>query len=143
MIKEVRAFLKSVIRSVDSDLKENKSVFYDGDIGESILDRSFQIELNTLNNIERNSHFTDTLEAQIIIFGLGRRKEEQLESYDELLEKAQCIRDSIFRLDSFSNRGNIIDIVAGSIVSEQLPDNDNGFRININLTLSLAYSREN
>lgn len=142
MISVVRSYLKSQVISVDSDLKENKSVFYDADIGESMLNRSFQIELNTITNQSRDSHFSDTIEAQIIIFGIGKRVDEQLENYDDLLSKALCIRDNIVNIKNFTAIGNIVDVSAGSIVSEQLPDNDNSFRININLTLSLAYSRE-
>lgn len=141
MISSVRSYLKAQIRSVDSDLKENKSVFYDSDIGEALLDRSFQIELNNISNVSRDSHFSDTIEAQIIIFGIGKRSAEQLESYDDLLSKSLCIRDCIIDIKNFTATGNIVDIQAGSIVSEQLPDNDNSFRININMTLSLAYSR--
>jgi len=142
MISETRAYLKSIIRSIDSDLKENRSVFYDNDIGETLLDRSYQIELNTVSNLERDDHFLDTLDAQIIIFGIGKNRDDQLENYDDLLDKAVCIRDSIIDLKNFKQQNNIIDIVSSAVVAEQLPDNDNSFRININLTLSLAYSRE-
>ena len=141
MIKEIRSYLKAQIRGVDSGLKENKSVFYDSDIGETLLDRSFQIELNNISNISRDSHFSDTIETTIIICGIGKNRDKQLDNYDNLLCKAQYIRDSIIDIKNFTGSGNIVNINAGTIVSEQLPDNDNSFRININLTLSLAYSR--
>jgi len=142
MISDIRSYIKGKIISIDSNLKENKSIFYNDDIGETILDRSFQIELNNSNSIERNSHFSDTLEATVVIFGIGKNKDKQLDNYDYLLDKARCIRDSIIDIRNFTGINNIVDIVSDSVVAEQLPDNDNSFRININLTLTLAYSRE-
>lgn len=142
MISDIRSYIKGKIVAIDSNLKENKSIFYNDDIGETILDRSFQIELNNSNSIERNSHFSDTLEATVIIFGIGKNKDKQLANYDYLLDKARCIRDSIIDIRNFTGTNNIVDIVSSSVVAEQLPDNDNSFRININLTLTLAYSRE-
>jgi len=141
MIKSVRSYLKKSILSICSELKENKSAFYDGDIGETILNRTYQIELNNISNVERDSHFFDTIDASIIIFGVGRNRSDQLDNYDDLLSKALCIRDKISDLKNFNNTDYVANVTPGIITSQQLPDNDNSFRININLTLSLAYSR--
>lgn len=139
MIKEIRDYFRLQISNIDADLIENPSAFYDGDIGESIIDRSYQIEINNISNTNRNSQFSDTMEVTINIFGFGNR--EEIENYDELLEKAICIRDQATSIKNFSSYGYITNIIGNSLNAEQLPSDENGFKININFTLSYAYSR--
>lgn len=139
MIGEIRTYLKENVLCVDSDLKENKSAFYDGDIGEGLIENSYQIVLNNIVLNERNSHITNTVESIISIFGFGYR--DEIASYDDLLDKAICIRDNIVSLVNFSGVENITNIESSGISSEQLPGDNNGFKIDINLTITQSYSR--
>jgi len=139
MIKQIRDYFRLQIRNTDSELKENPSAFYDQDIGETILDRSYQIEINNISNINRDTQFSDQLEVTINIFGFGGR--DEVEKYDELLEKAICIRDLATNIKNFSNYGYITNIIGNSLNAEQLPSDENAFKININFTLSYAYFR--
>ena len=139
MISEIRSYLKSSIKLVDSNLKENKSAFYDSDIGETIIDKSYQIEINNIVNNVRTEAFEDEMDINVIIFGHGYRSE--ISNYDDLLDKAICIRDYITDIKNFSGIETIINIVSNGIGSEQLPGDNSAFKIDINLTLTQAYSK--
>lgn len=140
MISEIRSYIKSQIASVDSNLKENPSAFYDNDIGENLIDRSYQIEINNIVNNTRTDFREDSIDIVLNIFGFGYR--DEIANYDELLDKSICIRDNIINLKNFTGETTIVNAIANDIVSEQLPGDDNGFKININFTLDIAYSRE-
>lgn len=140
MISELRSYIKAQIKAVDADLKENPSAFYDSAIGDTILDKSFQIEINDITNILRTDYREDTVNILISIFGRGYRNE--VAEYDELLDKSLCIRDNIIELGNFSGQYNIVNAEAGSIIASQLNGNDNAFKIDINTTITLAYIRE-
>jgi hypothetical protein len=140
MIGEIRNYIRGIILSADPDLKENPSAFYDGDIGEPILDSSYQISINTLNKIFRTDYTERTMSVVVSIFGLGYRSE--IENYDLLLDKAICIEDKILDLQNFHNIETISNIISNGIEASKLPSNDDGFKIDINLTLTQAYTRE-
>ncbi len=140
MIKEIRSYIKEQILAVDSKLIENPSAFYDDDIGESLLDRSYQITINNLTVLSRDSHNEREMDVIVSIFGFGYRK--QIENYDYLLEKAVCIEDGIINLQNFSGVETITNIESNGISASKLPSNDDCFQININLRLRQAYTRE-
>jgi hypothetical protein len=140
MIGEIRNYIRGIILNADPDLKENPSAFYDGDIGEPILDSSYQISINTLNKIFRTDYTERTMSVVVSIFGLGYRSE--IENYDLLLDKAICIEDKILDLQNFHNIETISNIISNGIEASKLPSNDDGFKIDINLTLTQAYTRE-
>lgn len=139
MIAEIRDYFRSIIRNIDTDLIENPSAFYDADIGETIIDRSYQIEINDIASDYKAEYRMDSMGITVIIFGFGNR--DEVANYDNLLDKALCIRDSIIDLSNIGNADFITNITANSISSEKLPTDDSGFRININFTLEIAYSR--
>lgn len=139
MISEIRSYIKSQILGVDNKLIENKSAFYDGDIGESLIDRSYQIEINNIVNTLRDSHREYSIDVQVSIFGFGYNN--QIVNYDNLLDKALCINDNIIEIGNFSFVNNIVDIQSNGISSENLAGNDNGFKIDINLQVNIAYNR--
>lgn len=140
MISDIRSYFRSQIISVDSELVENPSAFYYQDIPETIIDRSYQIEINNINNLVRNSHFEDFINVKVCIFGFGYR--DEIENYDCLLDKAICIRNNIIDLRNFTGKFTISDIRNTSIASSQLPGDDNGFKIDMDFTLTAAYSTE-
>lgn len=140
MIPEIRSYLRQAVKLADPDLVENPSAFYDGDIGESLLDRSFQITINNLTANVRNSHIERTLAAQVMIFGIGYL--DAISRYDDLLDKAVCIEDNIINLRNFFEVATITNIESSGITAEKIPSNDNAFQITINLTLTQAYERE-
>ena len=140
MINDIRGYIKAIVIGVDPDLKENPSAFYDGDIGETILDSSYQISINSLNKTFRTDYTERTMTVVVSIFGLGYRSE--IENYDLLLDKAICIEDKILDLQNFHNIETISNIVSNGIDASKLPSNDDGFKIDINLTLTQAYTRE-
>lgn len=139
MISAIRSYIKSQILSVDSKLVQNNSAFYDNDIGETRIEKSYQIEINNIVNVIRNNITENTMDIIISIFGYGYRNE--VDNYDELLSKAICIRDNIIDLQNFSQVETITNIVANDVAAVTLPSDDNGFKIDINLTLTQAYSR--
>jgi hypothetical protein len=140
MIKEIRAYIKEKILEVDSKLKENPSAFYDDDIGESLLDKSYQITINNLTVIARDSHNEREMDVLVSIFGFGYRS--QVENFDALLEKSICIEDKIINLQNFSMVETITNIESNGIEALKVPSNDDCFQININLKLRQAYTRE-
>lgn len=140
MIPEIRSYLKSKIASVDPDLRENASAFYDNDIGESIIENTYQININTITRTVRTEYSERTLQVTISLFGFGYR--DEIGNYDALLDKAICIEDKILELKNFSKLANIINIESSDIVVSQIESNDNGFKIDINLTITFAYTWE-
>lgn len=140
MIKEIRSYLKLAVKSIDPNLIQNTSAFYDDDIGEKIVDKSYQIELNNIVLTQRADFIMDEMDAVVSIFGHGYRTE--IENYDDLLDKAVCIRDYIIQIKNFTGIANITDITANGISAAQLPDDDNAFKIDINLTITQGYERE-
>ena len=140
MISEIRDYLRSGVQFVDSDLTENDSAFYDLDIGENLIDCSYQIEIQNILLQDRTEFRQQDITAQISIFGIGGI--DEIEKYDSLLCKAICIRDYLISIKNFSNVGSIVNVISDGINGEQLPSDDNGFKIDINLTLSQAYSLE-
>lgn len=139
MIKEIRDYITNQVLKVDDTLLVNNSAFYDFDIGESRLDKSYQIEINNIIVSERNDEIVNTISILVSIFGFGYRNE--ISNYDSLLDKAICIRDEILDIKNFSNVNGIINIVSDGVNSSKLPSDDNGFKIDINLTLTQAYFR--
>jgi hypothetical protein len=139
MIKEIREYTKLQIYNVDPDMLENESAFYDGDIGEGNLETTYQIAINNILNNVRDSHFEDNIEVIVSIFGFGYTDEVVL--YDELLDKAVCIRDNIISIANFNSYEDITNVQSNGINAEQLPGDDNGFKIDINFTFIRAYSR--
>lgn len=140
MIRDLRSYIKSQVLAVDSDLIENNSAFYEGDIGEPLIDRSYQIEINNIVNDIRNSHREDQVDVIVSIFGYGYQ--DEINRYDDLLDKALCIRDNIIELKNFSGKFTIVDAQANNISSSQIEGDNNGFKIDINLQLRIAYIRE-
>lgn len=140
MISELRSYIKSHIKAVDADLKENKSAFYDSDIGETIIDRSYQININNITNALRTDFREDQVEVLVSIFGHGYR--DEIANYDDLVDKALCIRDNIIKLQNFSGQYNIVNATAGTVTASQLDGNENTFKIDIDLVVTLAYTRE-
>ena len=138
MIADLRSYIRSQVIAVDSDLIENTSAFYLDDIGENLIDRSYQIEINNILNEVRNSHREYNVDCIVSIFGYGYKNE--IERYDELLDKALCIMDNIIELKNFSQQFTIVDVTANTITSQQLSGDDNGFKIDINLQITIAYS---
>ena len=137
MIKEIRSYLKAQILSVDSDLNENDSAFYLDDIGETLIENSYQISLNNITNDLRTDFREDAIEAVVSIFGYGYQ--DEINEYDVLLDKALCIRNNIIDLKNFSGVEKITNIESVGINSTQLSGDDNGFKIDINLTIRFAY----
>ena len=140
MISEIRDYLRGGVQFVDSDLTENDSAFYDLDIGENLIDCSYQIEIQNILLQDRTEFRQQDITAQISIFGIGGI--DEIEKYDSLLCKAICIRDYLISIKNFSNVGSIVNVISDGINCEQLTSDDNGFKIDINLTLSQAYSLE-
>jgi hypothetical protein len=140
MIKNIRSYFRDQILLVDSELQENPSAFYDADIGESLLDRSYQITIDGMTVVVRDSHFERQITVGLTIFGFGYR--DQVANYDDLLEKAICIEDNILNLQNFVMVETITNIVSSGIEASKLPSNDDAFQININFTLTQAYFRE-
>ena len=138
IISAIRSYIKSQIQSVDSNLKENKSAFYDGDIGENLIDRSYQIEINNIVNNTRTDFREDSIDIVLNIFGFGYR--DEIANYDELLDKAICIRNNIINLKNFTGEATIVNAIANQVVSEKLIGDDNGFKINITFTFDIAYN---
>lgn len=140
MIKEIRDYIKVRIYEVDTNLVQNDSAFYDGDIGENLIDRSYQIVINNIVNQTRNSHRENIIDIVISIFGYGYR--DEVAHYDELLDKALMIQDNILCIRNFSGIETITNIESNGINATQLPDDNNGFKIDINFTLTNAYIME-
>lgn len=140
MIADIRDYVRDIVTQIDPDLSENPSAFYDADIGETLLDRSYQISINNLNKVVRTDFTERTMSLVVSIFGFGYRSE--IENYDELLEKAICIEDSILDLQAFHKIATITNIESAGIDASKIPVNDDAFKIDINLTLTQAYSRE-
>lgn len=140
MIAETRDFIRAQIKSVDSDLIENNSAFYNEDIGETIIHKSYQIELNNIQSDLRTDYREDLIECIVSIFGYGYR--DEIANYDELLDKALCIRDNLISIRNFSGVAKIVDVTSSGIISSQLSGDDNGFKIDINLSIKQAYIRE-
>ncbi len=141
MIQEIRQYIKSVIKERDKDLRENISVFYDEDIPEDVLDRTYQIELIQIDSIIREGRFFENnMPVTVSLFGLVPRSD--LEQYDCLLDKARCIRDHILKISNFSTVGFITNITSDGIVTRKLSGNDNAFKIDILLNFVQAYSTE-
>jgi len=138
MIPEIRAYIKNIIKTNYPDLKENKSSFYDGDIGDELIDRSYQITLDTITNVIRTDYREYEIPCVVSIFGEGYRSE--VSNYDALLDKALCILDNIINLQSFNAVSYIENITNANITAEQLPGNDNSFKIDMNFTITIAYT---
>lgn len=140
IISSIRAYLKKQVLEADSSLKENPSAFYDDDIGESIIDKSFQIEINNFSLDRREYQYERVLSCTVSIFGFGYK--DPISKYDELLDKALCISDNIINLKSFNDEDFITNAVENSLTVTQLPSDDNGFKVDINFNITIAYSKE-
>jgi hypothetical protein len=130
MIKAIRQYIKDSIKFVDSSLVENQSAFYDGDIGESLIDRSYQITINNMVKIVRTDYTERSMAIQVSIFGFGRR--DEVKNYDSLLNRAICIEDAIMDLKRFTGIATIVNIESNGIDSTRIPSNDDALQIIIN-----------
>lgn len=140
MISDIRSYIVGQINQVDSDLKQNTSPFYNGDIGENIIDRSYQIQFGQYNNTFRTDYREDALDCTISIFGYGYRDENS--NFDELFDKAVCIRDRLIDIKNFFGQNLIVNVESTTIVPSQLDTDENGYRFDINTIFNIAYIRE-
>ena len=140
MIDVVRTYLKNMIANVDSNLKENDSAFYNGDIAETKIEEKYQIQINDLATISNVGDFEDSLTAIISIFGYGYRA--QTSNYDCLFDKAICIRNECVRKENIFPAEYIYNAESSGINATTLETDETGYRFDINLTLTLGYSEE-
>jgi hypothetical protein len=140
IISAVRAYIKSQIAKIDPDLQENSSAFYDGDIGETKLENTYQISFGALQNTARAEHRENSVPVVVSLFGHGYREEIAL--FDKLYDKAICIMDEVIGIENFAGVDYIVKADASTIDPRQLETNDNSFRFDINFTVYVAYSRE-
>ena len=141
MISEIREYLTNCVNAVDPDMKQNESAFYNFDIGESVIDYFYQVEIRAIVPVTREAHRQHQVTASISIFGIGGTNE--VETFDDLMRKAVCIRDTAIDIQEINKYDNsIINVIDDGIQAQSLPSDDNSFKIDINLTLEQAYSLE-
>lgn len=140
IVSNLRVYIRERVAEIDNTLIEKNSAFYDDDIGETIIERSYQVQINNIIGGERTDYRQDSIDITLSIFGFGYR--EETKNYDELMDKALCIRDNIIELKNVFGAFQIVNASPGSITAGQLNGNENGFKIDINVTLDVAYIRE-
>jgi len=143
MIGSIRSYIKSKVSEIDSDLKHSQSAFYNGDIPETTLENTYQIELNNFSQVLREGYNQADVVMVLRIFGTGARNE--VENYDCLFDKAIEIRDNIINLKSLDpniDRSFLINAVSGDIEAQTIDGDDNTFQFIINFTLTVAYTTE-
>jgi len=142
---QIRDYINTRMSVIDSDMIEWKDSLEDiGNIPQTILDRSYHISIGSITSSTNNDIFIeDSTPITVTIF--KRAFNEQVESRDIVLEKANCIRLDMINpvnVESYkaANDGNIEDIQSVSITPIELNvTNDNIIKVEIELNLRLFF----
>lgn len=141
MIDKVREYLVARVAQEYASMKQNDSAFYDGDIPETSIEETYQVQINDFVSSTRNSFNEDTVECVVSIFGYGYR--EQTSNYDRLFDKAICIRNHCIDLKNVQAAANeIVNVTSAGINVVPFDNDETGYRFDINLTVTLSYEVE-
>lgn len=137
MIASIRSYFRGVVDIVDSDLKEHDQPVISDDIGATVLQDTYYLNIGT-TAIERldivNENSTDvTLE----IYKNGYNNE--LENYDNAYCKALDILRTAISQDTISQDTMIKAVEASGVTPETIETNDNAYKFSIQFTVKTYF----
>lgn len=139
MIDEIRSYIATRVKSLLPSYTQSKVPFDNETIPETKIDKTFIIQFGSMSNFLRSEYFEFDLECNIQIFRFGFRNE--VANFDEGYRDALCIMENITDLANLELDAVIINAVPSTLDVEQLPENNNLYKYNINVTLRIAYEK--
>jgi len=140
MIAEIREFLVSRIKSLDSKLIEARGTYFNDDIPESLIEKTFLINFGNMSDFLRTQYREFTLGCTISLFTFAKRKEK--ENFDRVYQNVLCIVDDLTSVQNLTLKDILINSTCSSVEPSQVDTNEDLFRFDINLDLRIAYLKE-
>jgi len=137
MIDEIRAYFKSVINEVDTDLKEHNEYFTSENIPDTNLEDKFFIQFGTLSTERQDSDMIGNIPVSISIWKKGYTDIiNKLDSaYCNAIEiQAKCMDQARIEQTEFMKS-----VVGNSISPESVADNDNLAKFSLEFTVTTGY----
>lgn len=137
MISVVRDYFRSVINSVDSDLKEHDSVFVFDDIPENKINDTYFIFIGSMDSNRVDTSISSTLTVDILLFKSGYNN--AINNYDIAYDCAVDIQSNAMQAYRFYPETYIVDVRSTGIQVDTLSSNENAFSYRIQFQVELAY----
>lgn len=139
MLEDIRSYISGRVESIAPNYTESRVPFFNESIPETKIEKTFIVQFGSMSNFLRTDYFEFDLECNIQIFRFGFRREAA--NFDEGYTDALCIMENITDLSNLELDQFIINATPGNLDIEQLPDNNNLYKYNINITLRVAYEK--
>lgn len=118
-------------------MKEAKGAFYNDDIPETVIAKSYVIQFGNMTDFLRTEYTEFNLACVVSLFAFGNRKEKI--NFDEGYSRALCFLEQATDLQNIGLIDVVINVTSDSIEVSQVVENENLFRYDINLTIRTAY----
>lgn len=134
---QVRTFIKQQIALVDSSIKEHRDLSEEN-IPRTQMESFYMIEYGNISSSHSDNTIQDSFTATVKLYKRGFKK--PVDSLDQLLDEANCIRLSIIDGKAVLTE-NIRDVESVSVFVEPFDvTNDNTLKISLEFNIRLYFA---
>lgn len=138
LISDLRTYIDTRVKLVDPNLDADQlQVFGDDNPAKHLANKRYNLILGAMANERDDSNHIETLEFQIDIY--VKPKQKTIEAFDDLYDKARCIRDEIIHFESIRQNTDFFDITAENITPIPEETNDKAFRMQLSFIVTRKY----
>jgi len=136
--KPIRTFLTARLLETDPAFEVFDAAFAADQVGDNRFDKRFHIFYGPVTATVANQNTTqDVVSATCTLYFRGLR--DSNESLDEAMDIANRFRIACMRRTNYSNQVHIKNVVATSIEAQQMPENDQQFKVILGFSISMIY----
>jgi hypothetical protein len=137
MISDIRSYFRSIIQTVDSDMKEHKSPVISTNIPDNSLENTYFLSIGTTTISRLDTINENETECMLELYKNGYSSE--LENYDTAYCKAiEILREATDKTNIAQNN-QIKGVDASSISVEVLQNNDNAYKFSIQFSVKTYF----
>lgn len=138
MISELRLYIDQRVKAVDAALNAQQSQpFEDDSPSKSLANKYYNLILGSIENERDDTNYMESLEFAIDIYVKPNFK--AVESFDDLYDKARCIRDEVIARANLKTT-IFFDIESGGIEPIKELSNDKAFRMKLSFICRHKYN---
>lgn len=140
MISDIRAYFKSVIKEIDSDLKENKIAISEPIASRNKIEDSFSIIIGGINSTKVETYIDGDVNVTVEIFAIG--KNNIIENFDKGYCKALNIQSTAMDGGRIAQQSSFQSVSSSGIKPESIEDNDNIYKYTIDFNVRVIYYKD-
>jgi hypothetical protein len=138
MIDEMREYVKSGVREIDSDLVFDGMVFSNEKIATNNIDHSYKLVIGESLISREDSVNLVVTSVEVSIFRVSGSN--RVEDFDRTYCKALAIAAILMDIERLDQQGFVKSVVTGSVSPEAIENDDNSVRMRIPLSISCYVS---